>query len=393
MTASQNIASLSADEKRRLLSEVLRRKQGEAAQPAWPRAKSLQFGLMFFGGDDGLGPEKYRLLIECAKFADAQGLSSIWIPERHFTSFGCLYPNPAVLHAALARETKRIRLRAGSVVMPLQNPIRVAEEWAVVDVLSGGRVDLSFASGWHPDDFALAPEKYADRKGEMLRGIETVRRLWRGERVAATSGNGKPIEVRTYPTPLQPRLNVWLTAAGNPETFEKAGEIDAGVVTHLFDQRIDDLAEKIKIYRAARSRQGLDPEAGNVTVTLHTFLGETLEEVRRHAGGPYCQFLKENLGLLKNLAFSRGMNVDVATLPPDQLDEVLSAVFEKFLGSRSLLGTPETCFEMSRQLAEAGVNEVACLLDFGPAAEAIVRMLPRLAGLRERCAAAMAGDR
>ena len=173
MTAPSNLSSLSAEEKRRLLSEKLRRKQEDSPPPAaWPGQKPLQFGLMFFGGDDALGADKYKLLIESARFADSHGLASIWLPERHFIKFGCLYPNPAVLHAALARETQRIRLRAGSVVMPLQNPIRVAEEWAVVDVLSGGRVDVSFASGWHPDDFVFAPEKYADRKGEMLRGIE-----------------------------------------------------------------------------------------------------------------------------------------------------------------------------------------------------------------------------
>jgi alkanesulfonate monooxygenase SsuD/methylene tetrahydromethanopterin reductase-like flavin-dependent oxidoreductase (luciferase family) len=160
-------------------------------------------------------------------------------------------------------------------------------------------------------------------------------------------------------------------------------------VTHLFDQRIDDLAEKIAVYRAARAKHGFDPETGTVAVTLHTFIGRTLDEVRAAAGGPYCRFLKENLGLLKNLAFSRGMNVDVSALPPAELDEILAAVFEKFLGSRSFLGTPETCLEMSRQLAAAGVDEVACLLDFGPAEDAILHMLPRIAELRESCAAAV----
>jgi natural product biosynthesis luciferase-like monooxygenase protein len=381
-----DIASLSAEEKRRLVQEALRRKQeGVRAHP--PGRKGPEFGLMFFGGDDGLGADKYRLLFECAKFADAHGLSSIWLPERHFTSFGCLYPNPAVLHAALARETTRIRLRAGSVVMPLQNPIRVAEEWAVVDVLSGGRVDLSFASGWHPDDFALAPDKYAGRYEEMYRGIEIVRRLWRGEAIEATSGNGQAIQVRTFPTPLQPTLQVWLTAAGNPATFEKAGEINAGVLTHLFDQRIDDLAEKIRHYRAAHARHGWPPQSARVTVTLHTCIRATLDEVRTDAGGPYRRFLKDNLGLLKNLAFSRGMNVDMAALSGDQLDEVLTVIFDKFLGERSLLGTPDTCLAMAQQLASAGVDEIACLLDFGPTADAILRSLPQIAQLRARLAA------
>jgi natural product biosynthesis luciferase-like monooxygenase protein len=270
--------------------------------------------------------------------------------------------------------------------MPLQNPIRVAEEWAVVDVLSGGRVDLSFASGWHPDDFALAPDKYQQRREEMLRGIETVRRLWRGEHVAAKSGDGRTIQIRTFPTPRQKELNVWLTAAGNPETFRQAGEMGLGVLTHLFDQRIDDLAEKIETYRGGRASRGLDPDGGNVTVTLHTFIGDTLDDVRQHAGQAYCRFLKDNIGLLKTLAFSRGMSVDVAQLPADELDALVMVVFEKFLGGRSLLGTPDTCYASAQQLAAIGVDEIACLLDFGPADDAIRSTLPHLSRLRERTA-------
>ncbi|HEY2739204.1 MAG TPA: LLM class flavin-dependent oxidoreductase, partial [Thermoanaerobaculia bacterium] len=153
--------------------------------------RPIDFSLMFFAASDGAGAEaqaapgfdKYRLVLEAAKFADRHGFASVSVPERHFTGFGCLYPNPAVLHAAVARETKRVRLRAGSVVLPLHNPIRVAEEWSMVDNLSGGRVELSFASGWNPDDFILAPGSYRDRQAEMVRGIRTVRQLWRGEAV------------------------------------------------------------------------------------------------------------------------------------------------------------------------------------------------------------------
>ena len=70
---------------------------------------------------------------------------------------------------------------AGSVVLPLHNPIRVAEEWSVVDNLSNGRVGLSFASGWHARDFVLQPENFKNRRELMANGIETVKALWRGE--------------------------------------------------------------------------------------------------------------------------------------------------------------------------------------------------------------------
>src|SRR5215218_4407232 len=118
----------------------------------------MKLGLIFFSSSEAAdGDEKYRLLVESVRFADRNGFSSVWIPERHFTRDGWLYPNPAVLQAALARETERIGLRAGSVVMPLHDPVRVAEEWAMVDNLSGGRVGISFASGWHSNDFIFYP--------------------------------------------------------------------------------------------------------------------------------------------------------------------------------------------------------------------------------------------
>src|SRR5262245_33840549 len=144
--------------------------------------KDLEFGILFFAsGEDSMLGDKYRFLLESAKFADTHGFSSVWVPERHFTRFGCLYPNPAVIHAAVAAVTSRVRLCAGSVVMPLHDPIRVAEEWAVVDNLSLGRVAVSIAPGWNPDDFAFFPERYPDRKGEMYRSLAVVQKVWRGE--------------------------------------------------------------------------------------------------------------------------------------------------------------------------------------------------------------------
>src|SRR5688572_13018847 len=159
-----------------------------AIAPASAPARPLEFSLFYFSADaeadatasNGPG-SRYRLLLEGARFADTHGFTAVWTPERHFHAFGGLYPNPSVTGAAVAAVTSRIQIRAGSVVLPLHHPLRVAEEWSVVDNISGGRVGISFASGWQPHDFVLRPEAFADNKGVMLREIETVRRLWRGE--------------------------------------------------------------------------------------------------------------------------------------------------------------------------------------------------------------------
>lgn len=127
----------------------------------------MEFSLFYFSGDGSTTHnDKYRLLIEGATFADRHGFTAIWTPERHFHDFGGLYPNPALMGVAIAMITQQIQIRAGSVVLPLQHPLRVAEEWAVVDNLSNGRTGIAVASGWHPNDFVLYPENMAIAKPE-----------------------------------------------------------------------------------------------------------------------------------------------------------------------------------------------------------------------------------
>ncbi len=101
--------------------------------------RHLEFSLYYFASVDGdETSEKYRLLLEGAKFADNHGFAAVWTPERHFHTFGGLYPNPSVRSAAIATITESIQIRAGSVVLPLHNPLRVAEEWTVVDTCPMG---------------------------------------------------------------------------------------------------------------------------------------------------------------------------------------------------------------------------------------------------------------
>jgi natural product biosynthesis luciferase-like monooxygenase protein len=356
--------------------------------PRPPASQVPKFSLMFFAASaDSMTGNLYRLAIQAARFADQNGFSGVWVPERHFTNFGGPYPNPAVLHAALARETRHVRLRAGSVVAALHNPIRIAEDWAMVDQLSEGRIEISFASGWNADDFALAPEAYANRYAEVFRGIEVVRRLWRGEPMCVRNGDGREIEIRTNPRPVQSELPVWVTASRSKETFVRAGEIGANLLTHLLDQDPALLGERIALYRSAREAKGFDPATGQVALMLHTFLGQDSDAVRELVRKPYCAYLKSIAPLLGKLATSRQSQADVASLPETEQDEFIDFLFERAFSSRSLLGTPESCQELVRELGALGVNDIACLLDFGPTTDQILGGLPFLRLLKEASAA------
>jgi natural product biosynthesis luciferase-like monooxygenase protein/amino acid adenylation domain-containing protein/FkbM family methyltransferase len=346
--------------------------------------REMAFSLFYFASDDAEeSTDKYRLLLEGAKFADRHGFTAIWTPERHFNAFGGLYPNPSVIGAAIASVTERIQIRAGSVVLPLQNPIRVAEEWSVVDNLSHGRVGVSFASGWHADDFVLAPENYQDRFQIMCSDIETVRQLWCGEAITLPNGSDNQVEVKIHPQPIQPELPIWVTAASSPETFRMAGHIGANVLTHLLDQSIEELAEKIAIYRQSWQEGDREPEAGRVTLMIHTFVGEDLALVREKVRQPFCQYLKSSLGLLKNLARSLGWEQDIENLTEAEEEQLVNHAFERYFETSSLLGDSTTCWRTINKLKAIGVDEVGCLIDFGVDCDSVLSSLHHLNTVKE----------
>ncbi len=366
-------------------------------------ARPLEFSLFYFATNQGAeeGAAKYRLLLEGARFADQYGFDAVWTPERHFHSFGGLYPNPSVASAAIAAITRNVKIRAGSVVLPLHSPLRVAEEWSVVDNFSNGRVGISFASGWHARDFALMPENYADSKGVMFRNIDVVRKLWRGEAVKFKDGKGVETDIRILPKPVQKELPVWVTAAGNPDTFRQAGANGFNLLTHLLGQRIEDLAQKIAIYRAARKEHGHDPDTGHVTLMLHTFVGEDLDEVRETVRKPMTEYLGTSLDLIKNSpwsfpAFTKRPGVDpksldLGTLEPEEMQALLNHAFERYFETSGFFGTPEQCVALAERLQSLGVDEIACLVDFGVETETALAGLEQLNAVRERYNARRAG--
>ncbi|MDX1547239.1 MAG: LLM class flavin-dependent oxidoreductase [Rhodothermales bacterium] len=361
-----------------------------------PAEKDIDFSLFYFASDEGGdgAAEKYRLLLEGARFGDAHGFSAVWTPERHFHAFGGLYPNPAVAGAALAAVTRHIGIRAGSCVSPLHSSIRIAEEWAVVDNLSGGRVGISFAAGWQPNDFVLRPETFQNRKAIMFEQIETVQALWRGEAVSLPNGKGEAVDVRTLPRPVQPALPVWITAAGNPETFRMAGARGYNVLTHLLGQTPEELAEKIAVYRSARAEHGHDPDAGTVSLMLHTCVGEDDDRVREQVRAPMKAYLRSSIGLIKQAAWSfptfrqqttgEDGRFSVQHLSDEELDAVLDFSFERYYETSGLFGTVETCLKRVDRLRALGVDEIACLIDFGVDADAMLAQLPLLKAVKEQ---------
>lgn len=343
----------------------------------------MKFSVFFFSGDEGAQPDnRYKTVMEAAQFADENRFDAIWIPERHFNKFGGLYPNPAVLGAAIAARTNHIHIRGGSVVAPLHHPVRIAEEWSVLDNLSQGRIGISFGSGFHPKDFLLAPGNFESRKQVMFDTIASIRSLWQGESVTAESGEGTPSTVQLYPSPFSDSLPTWLSTTRSIDTFTEAAQDGHHVLTALLRLNREELQERIRHYRETRIQSSYSADEGKVTLMLHTFIGPDMEYVKSQVREPLKDYLRSHMEHTK--AVSQEKSGETKTkLSTDDEEELLEHAFQRYFKESSLIGTVESCFETVKFLKSIGVDEIACLVDFGVSEEALFVGLEHLAKLQE----------
>ena len=358
--------------------------------------RGMEFSLYYWGNDDGTGRDKYKSLLEGAQFADTHGFCAVWTPERHFHAFGGPYPNPSVTGAAVAAVTQNLAVRAGSCVAPLHHTARIAEEWAVIDNLTNGRAGMAIASGWQPDDFVLRPENAPPHnKPAMFDAIRDLRKLWRGEPVGFPRADGTLHEVVTQPRPVSTDLPVWVTTAGNPETWREAGGNGANVLTHLLGQSVQEVGDKIALYHTALREAGHDPADFTVTLMLHTYVAESREEAARVAREPMKDYLRSAAGLIKQYAwafpaFKKPQGVDTAfqldlgSLDEEELEGILDFAFERYFNDSGLFGTVEDCVARVEELKRIGVDEVACLIDYGIPVRQVLDGLRPLARVLER---------
>ncbi|WP_200215679.1 MupA/Atu3671 family FMN-dependent luciferase-like monooxygenase [Micromonospora coerulea] len=333
----------------------------------------MQYTIMFFSSEPDAA-DRYDLVFEASRLADELGFGAVWVPERHFAAFGGLFPNPAVMGAALAAVTERVEIRAGSVITPLHDVIRVAEEWSMVDNISGGRVGLSVGSGWNATDFVLAPDNYADRRGVMWRQLTELRELWQGKSIVRANGVGREVEISIRPQPVRPELRAWATSAGSTSTFRLAGEHDAHVLTHLIGQDLPALSNNIAAYQTARPGS-----PGCVSLMLHTYLGAPGEDVKQLVRTPMRNYLRSSVKLQSGDLVDRS-TTDLRQVTDESLiEELLDLTFERYYAASSLLGDEQKLRATIAEVEAAGVTEIACLVDFGLPKDAVLAGMRRFA--------------
>jgi natural product biosynthesis luciferase-like monooxygenase protein len=329
-----------------------------------PVKSRIQFSFMFFSDvrKDVSDVQKYAFMRDVTLFGDREGFTAIYLPERHFMESSSIYPNAAVMAAHLIPQTERIRFRTAGISLPLHHPAEVVEWWAMNDILSNGRIDLGFGSGWNKSDFIFAPEHYENRRQICTEAIPLVQKLWRGEAVTFPGPERKPISITVHPRPLQAELKVWLLITQNDEGFLHAGRQGYNIFTMLYGNNLDAMRKKIALYRQGRQEAGLDPAQGIVTLMLHTLMLEQREQVAAAVESPFKSYIKSSMDAHLQAAIDQngGTPLDDA-----ERAKVLEYAYQRYFKTSAIFGTVEDGRRIVDQAIEAGVDEIACLLDFG----------------------------
>src|SRR5882757_9285658 len=193
-------------------------------------------------------------------YADELGYNSAWIGEHHFNSLGVLSCPDLVLANAAAR-TKRIRLAPAVTVLPLHHPIRVAEQWATLDLLSNGRVDWAAGRGYDAREYLPFGVSFADNQGIFEEGLEVVRKLWAAE--GRISHHGKHFnfdDVRITPKPVQNPLPTYVGSFSKP-SIELAARLECGLIVAPFAAAMSfgGLKQVADLYHETCAKHGTKP--------------------------------------------------------------------------------------------------------------------------------------
>ena len=279
-------------------------------------------------------------LDECIR-AEEAGFDSVWLGEHHNNPI--LHPAPLIGLAAIASRTSRVGLGTGVLLLPLYHPMMVAEEGAMVDMISGGRLILGVGVGYAPEEFAAFGESLKQRGSRMDESAELVLRLWTEENVTHEGRHFKVSNATVAPRPVQsPRPPMWFGAWADAAIRRAARLGDAWVVGP--SASLGEIKPSLNTYQDACESVGKG--GGNVALFRYVFVGDTTKDAIDTAGDAF-------INAFENMYFR--WPHPVVSRPQGDL------TIDRLAQDRIIFGDPQTCIEEIRRFrSELNVTHLVC---------------------------------
>lgn len=310
----------------------------------------------------------YADTLRQGELADALGFHALYVAEHHFHQYGAV-PNPAVFLSALAQRTRRLRLGTAIAALTFRNPIEAAEAYAMLDLLSGGRLELGVGSGYLAHEFAGFGIDPAEKRERFEENLDILRRLLTGETVSLDGRWNRLNEVRINVEPIQKPIPIAVATLRAEGAYEIGRRNqDMLCVPYASVGSFEEIEGLVKAHQKGLKEAGRKDPRGAVGVTLHTYVAETDAAAREEAAEAFDLYVATRL-------YARRQTYD---------DIMASGL--------SLFGSPDTVAAKIAQLSDWGVDHVITLSDFGALPfdrlegsmrRMMIEVAPRVAALSE----------
>jgi natural product biosynthesis luciferase-like monooxygenase protein len=325
---------------------------------------SLEFAVFalptYFADRDGPQGPYMRRFVDFLASAEELGDDSVWANEHHFHPYGGFIPSPAVMLAALAQRTSRVRLGTSIVVLPLHQPHEIAEQFAMVDLMSGGRVELGVGRGFVTHDYELLGIPVDEGQDRTVEALEVILKAWERQPFSHSGKYYRYSDIEVWPFPEQePHPPIWIAATTNPKSFELVGTLGHDLLTVAYLRPLTDLAASVRLYREALAAAGHDASGHRVGTHYQVVVDEDGAKARRIAHEALERYARQLMGL-QQMATTPGT-------PRPELRTVQSLSIEQAVeDGRILAGTPDECVTIIERAREAiGLTSVDCTFTFG----------------------------
>ena len=281
---------------------------------------SILYNIDYQPSVHGSSSQYYGEILEQVQLIEELGYDAVWFGEHHYSGYS--FGAPAVVAMAAAGRTRRLRIGTGVSLVPLHHPLVLAEEYAMLDVLSNGRLEYGIGRGFLAYAYEVLNVDMAQSVERYREGTELIIKAWTAD--APFSFKGKFWELTDYnfsPKPVQkPHPPVYSSGTRTPESYSWAGSKGLNLCTAFFIPDRQMVADNIRIYRETLRRNGYDPAQREVIGVVPMYCGESREEARRH-GGEYVLNYFKFFDALDRRGSKRGSAQGYVEMPFEYFDD------------------------------------------------------------------------
>lgn len=308
--------------------------------------------------------QRYRDTIEQAVHAESLGFESIWPVEQHFNPQLSIMPAPLLLLTAVAERTTTLRLGIAIVLLPLSHPLRVAEEIAVLDVISNGRVEFGIGRGSIPTHFSGFGIDQTESRGRMMEALDMIRQAWTSERVSFHGQFYSVDDIAVVPKPVQQPYPPIRAAANSLDTFELMGRLGYPIFVASQVNPFAKMRELIPVYHQARAAAGhAEARAEDISLLGPLYVGNSQGQIREELEPSIRRFLQS----VSSIYSSQGQDLGPeSSRIKEVLERVRRMTYDKVAEVMGIFETPQACVERLQALHEEfGMGRMICWFNPG----------------------------